>query len=84
MLFLARADNAGQHLHLDRVALADEFRKLADFYEIAAEEREAGDAERTTADALPAARLRSRADRFVPAYLARSMACRRAATRRDR
>ena len=38
MLFLARADNAGQHLHLERVALADEFRKLADFYEIAAEE----------------------------------------------
>jgi two-component system heavy metal sensor histidine kinase CusS len=39
MLFLARADNAGQHLHLERVALADEFRKLVDFYEIAAEEQ---------------------------------------------
>ncbi len=39
MLFLARADNAGQHLHLERVALAVEFRKLADFYDIAAEEQ---------------------------------------------
>jgi two-component system heavy metal sensor histidine kinase CusS len=39
MLFLARADNAGQHLHLERVALADEFRKLVDFYEIAADEQ---------------------------------------------
>jgi two-component system heavy metal sensor histidine kinase CusS len=39
MLFLARADNAGQHLHLERIALADEFRKLVDFYEIAADEQ---------------------------------------------
>lgn len=39
MLFLARADNAGQHLHLERVALANEFRKLVDFYEIAADEQ---------------------------------------------
>jgi two-component system heavy metal sensor histidine kinase CusS len=39
MLFLARADNAGQHLRLERVALADEFRKLMDFYGIAADEQ---------------------------------------------
>lgn len=42
MLFLARADNAGQHLQLERVALADEFRRLVDFYEIAAEEQSIG------------------------------------------
>jgi len=39
MLFLARADNAGQHLHPERIALAGEFRKLVDFYGIAAEEQ---------------------------------------------
>jgi two-component system heavy metal sensor histidine kinase CusS len=39
MLFLARADNAEQHLHRERVALADELRKLVDFYGIAAEEQ---------------------------------------------
>jgi two-component system heavy metal sensor histidine kinase CusS len=39
MLFLARADNAGQHLRLERVALADEFRKLVDFHEIVADEQ---------------------------------------------
>jgi two-component system heavy metal sensor histidine kinase CusS len=39
MLFLARADNAEQHLQLAEVALADEFRKLIEFYEIAADEQ---------------------------------------------
>lgn len=39
MLFLARADNAEQHLHRERVALADEFRRLVEFYEIVAEEQ---------------------------------------------
>ncbi|MFC5549104.1 heavy metal sensor histidine kinase [Massilia aerilata] len=38
MLFLARADNAEQGLRLEKVSLAVEFRKLAEFYEIAAEE----------------------------------------------
>lgn len=39
MLFLARADNAQQHLQLERVRLAEEFRRLADFYDIMAEEQ---------------------------------------------
>lgn len=39
MLFLARADNAEQHVHLERVALAGEFQKLIEFYEIAADEQ---------------------------------------------
>lgn len=39
MLFLARADNAEQHVHLERVALAGEFQKLIEFYEIVAEEQ---------------------------------------------
>ena len=39
MLFLARAENAQQYLRPERILLADEFRKLADFYDIAAEEQ---------------------------------------------
>lgn len=39
MLFLARADNAEQHVHLEQLALAGEFQKLIEFYEIAAEEQ---------------------------------------------
>jgi len=39
MLFLARADNAEQHIHLEQVALAGEFQKLIEFYEIAADEQ---------------------------------------------
>jgi two-component system heavy metal sensor histidine kinase CusS len=39
MLFLARADNAQQHLQRERLRLEDEFRKLADFYGIMAEEQ---------------------------------------------
>ena len=39
MLFLARADNAEQHVHLEPLALAGEFQKLIEFYEIAAEEQ---------------------------------------------
>ena len=39
MLFLARADNAEQHVHLEQVALAGEFQKLIEFYEIAADEQ---------------------------------------------
>jgi two-component system heavy metal sensor histidine kinase CusS len=39
MLFLARADNAEQHVHLEQVALAGEFRKLLEFYDIAADEQ---------------------------------------------
>ncbi len=39
MLFLARADNAEQHVHLEEVALAGEFQKLIEFYEIAADEQ---------------------------------------------
>jgi len=39
MLFLARADNAEQHVHPELLALGDEFRKLVEFYGIAAEEQ---------------------------------------------
>ena len=39
MLFLARADNAEQHVHPEQVALAAEFQKLIEFYEIAADEQ---------------------------------------------
>jgi two-component system heavy metal sensor histidine kinase CusS len=39
MLFLARADNAEQALRLEKVSLAMEFRKLAEFYEIVADEQ---------------------------------------------
>ena len=39
MLFLARADNAEQHVQLERVALASEFQKLIEFYDIVAEEQ---------------------------------------------
>lgn len=39
MLFLARADNADQHVQLETLALGDEFRKLVEFYGIAAEEQ---------------------------------------------
>lgn len=39
MLFLARADNAQQHVRLERISLADEFHKLADFHGIMAEEQ---------------------------------------------
>lgn len=39
MLFLARADNAEQHIHVERIALVDEFRKLVEFYDIAADEQ---------------------------------------------
>jgi two-component system heavy metal sensor histidine kinase CusS len=39
MLFLARADNAEEWVRLEKVSLAVEFRKLVDFYEIAAEEQ---------------------------------------------
>ncbi|WP_296945650.1 heavy metal sensor histidine kinase [uncultured Massilia sp.] len=39
MLFLARADNAEQHLRTERMALGAEFRKLLEFYDIAAEEQ---------------------------------------------
>jgi two-component system heavy metal sensor histidine kinase CusS len=39
MLFLARADNAQQHLQPERIELEDEFRKLAEFYDIMADEQ---------------------------------------------
>jgi two-component system, OmpR family, heavy metal sensor histidine kinase CusS len=39
MLFLARADNAEQHIHPEPVRLADEFRRLVDFHGISAEEQ---------------------------------------------
>jgi two-component system heavy metal sensor histidine kinase CusS len=39
MLFLARADNAEQGVRLENISLAAEFRKLVEFYEIAAEEQ---------------------------------------------
>jgi two-component system heavy metal sensor histidine kinase CusS len=39
MLFLARADNADEYVHPEPLLLADEFRKLAEFYEIVAEEQ---------------------------------------------
>jgi two-component system heavy metal sensor histidine kinase CusS len=39
MLFLARADNAQQHLRPERLQLQQEFRKLADFYDIMADEQ---------------------------------------------
>jgi len=39
MLFLARADNAEQHVHAEPLALASEFHKLIEFYEIAADEQ---------------------------------------------
>jgi two-component system heavy metal sensor histidine kinase CusS len=56
MLFLARADNAEQHVHLEQVALAGEFQKLIEFYEIAADEQgvtlEARADGRLTADPL--------------------------------
>jgi two-component system heavy metal sensor histidine kinase CusS len=39
MLFLARADNADEYVHAEPLALADEFRKLVEFYDIVAEEQ---------------------------------------------
>jgi two-component system heavy metal sensor histidine kinase CusS len=39
MLFLARADNAEQHIHPEPVALRDEFRRLVDFHGISADEQ---------------------------------------------
>ncbi len=39
MLFLARADNAEQHVRAEPMSLADEFRKLVEFYDIAADEQ---------------------------------------------
>lgn len=39
MLFLARADNAEQHIHPEPVNLADEFRRLVEFHGIAADEQ---------------------------------------------
>lgn len=39
MLFLARADNAEQHIRLEKVSLAAEFLKLIEFYDVAAEEK---------------------------------------------
>lgn len=39
MLFLARADNAEQHIHPEPVKLADEFRRLVEFHGISADEQ---------------------------------------------
>jgi two-component system heavy metal sensor histidine kinase CusS len=39
MLFLARADNATQWVRVEPVSIESEFRKLVDFFEIAAEEQ---------------------------------------------
>jgi two-component system heavy metal sensor histidine kinase CusS len=39
MLFLARADNADEYVQAEALLLADEFRKLVEFYDIVAEEQ---------------------------------------------
>jgi two-component system heavy metal sensor histidine kinase CusS len=39
MLFLARADNAEQHIRTEPIGLTEEFSKLVEFYDIAADEQ---------------------------------------------